>query len=156
MSSQGLESISNQHLVQSIEEYNSRIPPTEAITIEAVFHAPCRQKDLSCKLEDSQFNELFANSSLPDRARLLSVSSPHAGAWLSVIPSPGLNLHLDPLEFQTAIQWWLGMSVSQRTICPFCPAHSLDSLGHHALTCKHGGDVVTRHNRLRVVYVESC
>ena len=48
------------------------------------------------------------------------------------------------------------MSVSQRASCPFCPAHSLDSLGHHALTCKHGGDVVTRHNRLRDVFAESC
>ena len=88
MSCLGLELISNQHLVHSIEEYNGRITPTEAITIEAVSHAPCGQKDLSCKLEDSQFNKLFAYSSLPDRARLLSVSSPHAGARLSVIPSP--------------------------------------------------------------------
>ena len=30
------------------------------------------------------------------------------------------------------------------------------ALGHHALTCKHGGDVVTRHNRLRDLFVESC
>ena len=83
---------------------NGRIPPTETITIEAVSHTPFRQKDLSCKLEDSQFNKLFASSSLPDRACLLSVSSPHAGAWLSVIPSPRLNLQVDPLEFQTALQ----------------------------------------------------
>ena len=34
---------------------------------------------------------------------------------------------------------------------------SLDHLGHHSsLTCKHGGDVVTRHNRLRDVFVEYC
>eukprot|EP00731_Ephydatia_muelleri_P019436 Em0012g261a len=32
----------------------------------------------------------------------------------------------------------------------------LDPLGHHALTCKHGGDVVLRHNSLRNVFVESC
>ena len=36
-----------------------------------------------------------------------------------------------------------------------CP-HALDPLGHHALTCKHGGDVVNRHNRLRDVFAESC
>ena len=52
----------------------------------------------------------------------------------------------------------IGMSnsVSQRASCPYCPAHSLDSLGHHALTSKHGGDVVTRHNRLQDVFVETC
>ena len=32
----------------------------------------------------------------------------------------------------------------------------MDPLGHHALTCKHGGDVVSRHNRLRDVLLESC
>ena len=124
--------------------------------MEAVSNKPCRQKDLSSELEDSQFNKLFANSALPDRASLLSVSSPHAGAWLSVIPSPGLNLQLDPLEFQTAIKWWLGMDVSHSTNCPYCPSHSLDSLGHHALTCKHGVDAVIHHNRLHDVFVESC
>ena len=40
--------------------------------------------------------------------------------------------------------------------CPYCPNHRLDPLGHHALTCKHGGDVVLRHNSLRDVFVESC
>ena len=75
-----LDLISNQHLVHSIGEYNSGIPTSEAITTEAVFHIPCCQKDLSGKLEDSQFNKLIASSSMPDRARLLSVSSPHAAA----------------------------------------------------------------------------
>ena len=110
--------------------------------IEAVSKKPCRQKDLSSKLEDSQFNKLFANSALPDRAHLLSVSSPHAGAWLSVIPSPGLNLQLDPLEFQTAIKWRLGMDVSHSTNCPYCPSHSLDievqvELGYGFNECQH-------------------
>ena len=49
---------------------------------------------------------------------------------------------------------WHG--VYQINSCPYCTAHSLDPMGHHALTCKHGGDVVTRHNRLRDVFAESC
>ena len=33
----------------------------------------------------------------------------------------------------------------------------MDHLGHHSLTCKHGGDVVTRHvQQLRDVLVEGC
>ena len=65
-------------------------------------------------------------------------------------------LHLEPSEFQAAIQWWLGIGVAQGTSCPYCSDHSLDPLSHHGLTCKHGGDVVTHHNRLRDVFVESC
>ena len=29
-------------------------------------------------------------------------------------------------------------------------------LGHHAVTCKRGDDVVSRHNKLRDILVESC
>eukprot|EP00731_Ephydatia_muelleri_P017772 Em0010g870a len=32
---------------------------------------------------------------------------------------------------------------------------ALDPLGHHAATCKHGGDAVLRHNKLRDILVES-
>ena len=37
----------------------------------------------------------------------LSVSSAHACAWLSVIPSPEIG----PNEHQIAIKWWLGLDM---------------------------------------------
>ena len=110
------------------------------------------QRSLSGKIEDHNLSVLFGKVSLPDKACLLSISSPHAAAWLSVIPSLRLNLHLEPAEFQTAVKWWLGIAVTDIPVCSFCPSHALD----HALTCKHGGDVVSRHNRLRDVLLESC
>eukprot|EP00731_Ephydatia_muelleri_P014080 Em0007g1390a len=64
-------------------------------------------------------------------------------------PSTSQGLHLDPIEFRVAVKWWLGLDTSQGSQCAFCPAHSLDPLGHHALTCKCGGDAVLRHNALR-------
>ena len=151
----GLFSAPQQHLLQSIDDFNHCIPPSKAISFESLTNTPSSQKALSGELEDELFRQLLSKSSVPDRARLLSVSSPHASAWLSVVPSPGLNLHLEPAEFQAAIQWWLGIGVAHGSLCPHCP-HSLDPLGHHALTCKHGGDVVNRHNRLRDVFAESC
>ena len=32
----------------------------------------------------------------------------------------------------------------------------LDPLGHHAASCRHGGDVVTRHNQLRDIFADFC
>ena len=93
----------------------------------------------------------FAN-----HARLLSESSRHAASWLSVIPSVGLNLHLEPDEFQIALKWWLGMDTSMGFSYPYCPEHQLDPLGHHAVTCKGGGDVVLRHNSLRDAFSQFC
>ncbi|KAL5510209.1 hypothetical protein EMCRGX_G005717 [Ephydatia muelleri] len=59
-------------------------------------------------------NYLFQSLASPvNKARLLSVSAPHAGSWISVVPSTGLGLHLDPAECQTAIKWWLGLDTSR-------------------------------------------
>ena len=41
-------------------------------------------------------------------------------------------------------------------MCPFCPDTALDPLGHHAVTCRHGGDVVIYHNRLRDEIFDLC
>ena len=74
----------------------------------------------------------------------------------SLAASPGSQSHFEPNEFQIALKWWLGIGVSEGSTCVYCPNHSLDHLGHHSLICKRGGEVVTRHNRLRDVLVEYC
>ena len=48
------------------------------------------------------------------------------------------------------------MDLAQGFNCTFCPSLALDPLGHHPITCKHGGDVVSCHNKLRDVLVECC
>ena len=94
---------------------------------------------------------------MADKARLLSVSSPHASAWLSVVPSPGLGLSLDPNEHQMAIKWRLELNTSPGSPpCALCPEHPLDPLGHHAVTCKRGGDAISRHNKLRDIVLQTC
>ena len=146
----------SKHLLHAIDLFNASVPTTDELTITSITTSNLTQKLLSAKLEDQQFTKLFANASLPDRARLLSISSPHSSAWLSVTPSPRLNLHLDPSEFQVAIKWWLGLPISQGQLCPQCMSHSLDQFGHHALSCKNGPDVVSRHNRVRDTLFEFC
>ena len=127
--------------------------PSDSLTPDSIDNScsTLTQKFLSNKIEDCQFKTLFDNSTPIDRAHLLSISSPHASAWLSVTPSPSMGLHLEPSEFQVAIKWWLGIPVAQGQSCSQCKA-ALDAYGHHALSCKLGGDVVSRHNRLRDIF----
>ena len=68
---------------------------------------------------------------------------------LSVIPSVGLDLHQDPDECQTAVKWWLGIETSYGSNCVLCPDSTLDPLGHHATTCKRGGEAVLKHNKIK-------
>ena len=88
------------------------------------------------------FHSLLEASSIANKARLLAVSAPHAVSWIAVVPSVSLGLHLDPSEFQVVIRWWLGMDTSGGSLCSLCPEVAL---GHHAVSCKRGGDAVTRH-----------
>ena len=157
ISQSGIALGANHHLEQSIDDLNHIIGDSDAVSVQDILDAPPRQRILSSKIEDQQLRMLFDLASSPaQHARLLSVSSPHASAWLSVMPTPQLNLHLEPPEFQVALKWWLGLDTSQNARCSLCPSHALDPLGHHALTCKSGGDLIVRHNALRDTFWESC
>eukprot|EP00731_Ephydatia_muelleri_P023127 Em0015g710a len=113
----------NTHLQQAILRFNAQVSPQDSITMESVLNSPPQQKSLSQKLDSFAFHSLLSSASLVNKARMLSVSSPHASSWITAIPSTKLVL---------------------------------DPLGHHAASCRHGGDVVTRHNRLRDIFVEFC
>ena len=154
--SAGYGSHSTSHLSQAIDMFNCLVASSDVISVENLLSSSSvHQKALSEKLDDHQFNLLLNCSSVADRARLLSVSSPFAASWLSVIPSEGLGLHLTAPIFQVALKWWLGLDTSGGSQCSLCPGSVLDHLSHHAVTCKRG-DVVTRHNRLRDCIVEVC
>ena len=108
------------HLLHSLDHFNSCASPAEVISIDECLSLPMTQKMLSMKIENKQFQLLFDASSIPNRACLMSASSNLAASWLSVMPSHGLNLHLDKAEFQTALKWWLGIDMFGGSRCPSC------------------------------------
>ena len=63
---------------------------------------------------------------------------------------------MEPEEFQVALKWWLAMDTSPQQRCPHCHDNQLDPVGHHAVTCKAGGEAVIRHNALRDVFTQFC
>ena len=116
------------HLTNALDHFNSTVASIEKLSVNSVVSSPVSQKLLFSKVNDYCFHVLFDQSSPANKARLLSVSAPHATSWLSVVPSTSLALHLDPIEFRVAVKWWLGLDTSQGCQCAFCPAHSLDHL----------------------------
>ena len=132
---------------------NTQASLSNTILVNSVQDSPIPQKVLSGMIQAQHFQILLQSSSPANRAHLLSVAAPHASSWLSVVPSPGLSLHLESNEYQMAIRWWLWLDTSGWSMCPDT---ALDPLGHHAVTCRHGGDVVTCHNRLRDEVFNLC
>ena len=129
--------------------FNSIVPPAHVHSEDLILNCNLSQRDLSARL--AAITVFPAN-----HACLLFVSSRHAASWLAVIPLVGLNLHLEPDEFQIVLKWWLGINASLGSYCPYCPDDQLDPLGHHAVTCKGGGDVVLCNNSSRDVFSQFC
>ena len=97
---------------------------------------------------------------LPGRARLRSCAGPHAGAWLSSMPTtPALRLDND--EMLCALRRRLGLVVLFDAIP--CEARScrriVDVHGYHRLACNRTGRIHARHRGLisawRQVFVEA-
>ena len=133
--------ISTPHLENANTHYNTCVLLSDSLSISSLdSHTPAQKKQ-SDTIKEMQFNSLLNSSSLADKARLLSVLSPNASVWISVVPSLSLGLHLDPNEFQTEVKWWLGVNPSLNLdgnpmVCPLCPNYAHDPVGYHCVTCK--------------------
>jgi hypothetical protein len=114
---------------------------------------PCpSQQEASFSLDSSLLSSLISSAPSPlDRQRLNRVSQPHAGAWVTAVPSSvdGPDALIRPRAFRVACRLRLGIPVwHEGASCPCC-THTLDIFGVHALCCTTSGDLIARHNRIR-------
>ena len=102
-------------------------------------------------------NLLECQTSTRENARLLSLSLPQSGAWLTAAPIPALGLHLHPIEFRAALKYRLGVPLydSDRR-CPYFKSAILDIFGDHAVSCHGRGNIISRHDRVRDTIMKAC
>ena len=116
------------------------------------------QQSLSKEIDTHQHNILVNEASGRDKARLLSLSLPHAGDWLDAAPSSSLNLNFDSRSFGMAMAYRLGLKVFESGDCraDHC-SRQMDEQGDHALHCQDDhGMKGGRHDRIRdLVYKEA-
>ena len=97
----------------------------------------CEQKEASYKFDQRQLACLIERApNEREVQRLHRVSQPHAGAWITAVPSDedGFQTILRPKNFRTAAAYRLGVEVLKGDIpCPMC-TQNIDKLGDHA-TC---------------------
>ena len=109
LSSSGLAPDSSQHLSDAVGMINRLVPAEDSIKFEDFLSSAISQGKISEKLDNQLLSSLMEASTVENKARLLSVSSPHAASWLSMPPCERQGLHLEPSQFQVAVKWWLGL-----------------------------------------------
>ena len=105
------------------------------VSMEAI-DVPIYQRPLTHCIVEFTFSRVI--SSAPDprfSALVLYTALPHAGDWLSVIPSSTLGLHLSGDEYRPCLQYWLGLPIyEEESVCPVCQ-HPADSWADHQVSC---------------------
>jgi hypothetical protein len=100
------------------------------------------------------WERLFARSSQSARARLLSLSSPGAQAWMQATPEKGLFMR--SMSVLVACRRALGLPLpfarplsSRVRRCQFCPTNpEIDAEGYHLSICKANSSATRLHNRM--------
>ena len=85
-------------------------------------------------------------SDATDKARLLSVTSPHSSDLLHALPLSGCGLRLDNYAIHIAVGLRLGVNICEPHQC-HCGA-SVDARGLHGLSCRGGNGHSARHHSL--------
>ena len=71
------------------------------------------QRQISLRIDQHKHQTFVShtanNGSIRDKARLNSLGLPNSGAWMNVLPSPSLGLHLKPAEFIVSVKYRLGL-----------------------------------------------
>ena len=108
---------------------------------------------ISLKIDQEQLRRLEGmvdEDVTREKARLGSLSLPHAGDWLNCAPIKSLGLHLRPSEFFLAVKYKLGLPIYDAEGPGPCPVPTAQlshlSMGHLNID---PGRMVGRRNRRR-------
>jgi len=129
---------------EALVEYNSHLPAENSRTLLTLD----TQKALSAALDVATAVHVERGAvDEYDLGRIRAERQAGAGSWLNVIPSLVMNLAVRPPQFTAMVRFWLGMPLYEDCgTCPLCHKECNDARGYHALTCKKGGYIASRHN----------
>ena len=121
---------------QSLEDYKADQVASELEILKAVREESLKQRT---KVIMTQVNA--------DTAKLLQhAQEKGAGVWLTALPLTSLGYTLNKEEFRDSIRLRYGWQVPN--IPAFCVCGERNDI-NHTLTCKTGGYIIFRHNKIR-------
>ena len=112
------------------------------------------QRNIQEELDNSAFDNLLGKQkSIKQKAPFQSLS---AAVWCLVIfsPNPALRLHLSSIKLRVALKYRLGVKLYENSrkslVFKF---RTLDVMGDHAVSFHGRGDMISRHDGVRQIYM---
>ena len=121
----------------------------ETNLIEPIEEQRVKQRGWDVPLIILKQNRMLENADQYDRARLLAVTQPESGAWLTAIPVPSLGTQLSPEEIRIAVSLRTGAKVCESHTCK-CGKNA-DEFGYHLLSCRFGEGHHPRHTAINEI-----
>ena len=122
---------------QSLENYESEHVTSELLkTLEAVREASFKQRA----------KEIMTQVDSDTAKLLLNAQEKGVGVWLTALPLTSLGYTLNKEEFRDSIRLRYGWKIPN--IPAYCVCGERNDI-NHTLTCKTGGYVIFRHNKIR-------
>ena len=136
------------HFSKVIADLASATGHPDWVSLQSI-DIPIYHRPHSCCIDKVSFAHLLSSASDEgSKALTLSMSLPHAGDWLQVIPSPALGLHLADKEFKSSLQYRLELIMYEKEYnCSVCKK-SADAFGNHQVGCGGNGDRIFQHNAI--------
>jgi hypothetical protein len=143
----------SEHIQDAIEDVNGRVDEDDQVNIGTIFN----QHNISISIDKQTILKHLTELGPVERGMMVSSWGKGAGAWLQGTPSIYHKTELAADDCRTALAVRLGLNVLVEGMClePKCHEHS-DALGSHAMRCKCGGDICSRHNALARVFHDEC
>ena len=146
-------SVEHADFAYSASWHESRIQSRETwVRPEQVSEVHVRQASASYAFDEEMHKHLVDSApNEREKQRLLRVARPHAGSFVTAVPSEedGQDCLLKPRLYRIAVAYRLGLPVLSNEIpCPLC-MQPINIYGDHATCCAKKGDLVTRHNAVR-------
>jgi hypothetical protein len=143
----------SEHIQDAIKDVNGRVEDEDKVSTGTSFN----QHNISVSIDKQIILKQLTEMGPVERGMMVSSWGKGAGAWLQGTPSIFHKTELAGDDCRTALAVRLGLNVLPEGTCleVKCQEHS-DSLGAHAMRCKCGGDICSRHNALARVFHEEC
>ena len=132
---------------ETATEHNRHVAEADKVDPLVRPATPVRQRELSAGILEEQLRRLYLEGDAADRARMNSLSLPHAGAWLMAPPT--WEHHIPPEQFQAVCRIRMHLPLFADGVqCRQC-GQAMDARGDHIFACKMGGHRILRHNAVR-------